>query len=82
MGSAMVSVGMERAAPSAGAIEVTGFPIAVEASFPRGPAPESDGAVWQPHPRLHHLSPMAARRCPGPSMGGPGLWIFFPGLLM
>ncbi len=36
-GFMMALVGMALAAPPAGAIEVTEFPIAVEASFPRDP---------------------------------------------
>ncbi len=34
------------AAPTAGALEVTEFPISVEVSYPRDPAPAPDGAVW------------------------------------
>ena len=40
------AVGIGLAAPAAGALEVTEFPITVEVSFPRDPAPAPDGAVW------------------------------------
>ena len=32
--------------PPARALEVTEFPITVDVSFPRDPAPHPDGAVW------------------------------------